>query len=473
MLARLATNPRRMEWLAAGLLAFIWLLVYLTTVSPTVNFIDSGELITAAHEPGIAHPPGYPLYVLMGYVVTHLLWGDVAWRMNVLSAFWGALAVGALFMLIFELSGYLLDLPRTRPRRAVPAVRQTRQSKGPPAKKKGDKAVRANPLQAAADQNIPAQTINASERTWLLLAAAAGGASLLGASASFWSRTAQAKMYSLHFFILFVLFLLALKCRQSYERSDKVALRRWFVALAATLGLGLANHQMTFLVGIPLAVLLLGGQGFSLRLRAFLRYWPWAAVAFVLPLLLYFYMPFRSAQDPIMNWGSPNNAGDFWRQITDWQFRPYLLGNLAGNFQDNAPRIVTYASSQWGFLTFLVFLAALAGVVLLFRANRVVFASTLSFAVITLIFCLAYGISELEPYIVPLYAMMVLWVGLLPATWLVTAANRAAETSKLPSFIAKPWGAARLGFRCRHGCGRPGERDRRLSIGEFQQQQAG
>ena len=51
---------------SGALLVLIWLLVYLTTVSPGVNFIDSGELITAVHEPGIAHPPGYPLYVLYG-----------------------------------------------------------------------------------------------------------------------------------------------------------------------------------------------------------------------------------------------------------------------------------------------------------------------------------------------------------------------------------------------------------------------
>ena len=87
----------REVWIAGALLTLAWLVVYLATVSPTVNFIDSGELITAVHEPGVVHPPGYPLYTLLGYVVSHALWwGEVAWRVNALSAFFGALAVRAM-----------------------------------------------------------------------------------------------------------------------------------------------------------------------------------------------------------------------------------------------------------------------------------------------------------------------------------------------------------------------------------------
>ena len=50
--------------------------------------------------------------------------------------------------------------------------------------------------------------------------------------------------------------------------------------------------------------------------------------AFVIPLLLYLYLPIRSSQDPLMNWGTPNNWGDFWRHIRGWQYQVYLL-NLA------------------------------------------------------------------------------------------------------------------------------------------------
>ena len=42
------------------------ILVYLLTVIPTAIDQDSGELVTAAHVLGIAHPTGYPLWTLLG-----------------------------------------------------------------------------------------------------------------------------------------------------------------------------------------------------------------------------------------------------------------------------------------------------------------------------------------------------------------------------------------------------------------------
>jgi len=44
---------------------------------------------------GIAHPTGYPLYLLLGWAWSHALpIGDVAYRMNLFSGVWAALAVG-------------------------------------------------------------------------------------------------------------------------------------------------------------------------------------------------------------------------------------------------------------------------------------------------------------------------------------------------------------------------------------------
>jgi hypothetical protein len=57
---------------------------------------DSGELITAAYTLGIAHPPGYPLWCLLGKLFTLIPLGSVAWRVNLLSAVLGAMAVGLL-----------------------------------------------------------------------------------------------------------------------------------------------------------------------------------------------------------------------------------------------------------------------------------------------------------------------------------------------------------------------------------------
>src|SRR5438552_18079247 len=116
MLARAypySLSPRT-TWLIGATLTLFWLAIYLITVSPTVNFIDSGELITALHEPGIVHPPGYPLYTLLGYVASHFPVGEVAWRVNLFSAFWGALVWGAMSVLLLTLSSLRVCLASCR-----------------------------------------------------------------------------------------------------------------------------------------------------------------------------------------------------------------------------------------------------------------------------------------------------------------------------------------------------------------------
>ncbi len=78
----------------AGLIAFI---VFAITLHPSIPGGDSGELIAAARAPGIAHPPGYPLYTMIGFLWTHMVaFGAVAWRMNLLSAVCGAAAVAVM-----------------------------------------------------------------------------------------------------------------------------------------------------------------------------------------------------------------------------------------------------------------------------------------------------------------------------------------------------------------------------------------
>ena len=89
----------------AGALAF---LVYLLTLAPSVTAEDSGELISAAFTLGVAHPPGYPLFVLLAKLfLTVFPFGEVAWRVNVLTALLGGVAVSLLVFLARRLSASL------------------------------------------------------------------------------------------------------------------------------------------------------------------------------------------------------------------------------------------------------------------------------------------------------------------------------------------------------------------------------
>src|SRR5690242_6510647 len=89
-----APGVDRSPFVAAGVTGIVAFAVFALTVQPSVPAGDSGELITSAYVLGISHPPGYPLYMLLGYVVSHLPGGSPALWMNLLSAFVDALAIG-------------------------------------------------------------------------------------------------------------------------------------------------------------------------------------------------------------------------------------------------------------------------------------------------------------------------------------------------------------------------------------------
>ena len=87
--------------MAAAVVFAVTLLVYVLTLAPSVTLEDSGELITGAADFGVPHPPGYPLWSFSGYVFSHLFpFGNVAWRLNLESALFGAAANAVLTLLV-------------------------------------------------------------------------------------------------------------------------------------------------------------------------------------------------------------------------------------------------------------------------------------------------------------------------------------------------------------------------------------
>ncbi|MCE2439505.1 MAG: DUF2723 domain-containing protein [Candidatus Latescibacteria bacterium] len=88
---------------AAGVF-LISLAVFVKTAAPTVSFWDSGEFIACAFTLGIPHPPGAPLYLLIGRLFTMFpVWVDPAFPMNLISAITSALAVLFLYLITVRL----------------------------------------------------------------------------------------------------------------------------------------------------------------------------------------------------------------------------------------------------------------------------------------------------------------------------------------------------------------------------------
>jgi hypothetical protein len=65
--------------------------IYVFTLAPSIYNLDSAELTTASATGGLMRATGYPLYLTLGHVWSRLPLGDVGYRMNLFSAFWGAL----------------------------------------------------------------------------------------------------------------------------------------------------------------------------------------------------------------------------------------------------------------------------------------------------------------------------------------------------------------------------------------------
>jgi hypothetical protein len=89
----------------AGLGVFLLVFaLYLRTLSPTVLYLQDPKLLDAVMVQmqvavlGITHPTGYPTYLMLTHLFTYLPIGDVAYRVNLGSAFYAALAVVAVYL---------------------------------------------------------------------------------------------------------------------------------------------------------------------------------------------------------------------------------------------------------------------------------------------------------------------------------------------------------------------------------------
>ena len=102
---------RKAGVLLAALLVFgLVFFLYLRTLAPTVLYQHGPKLLDAVMLQmqvsvlGITHPTGYPTYLMLTHLFTYLPFGDPAYRVNLASAVYAALAVVAVYAAGFLLS---------------------------------------------------------------------------------------------------------------------------------------------------------------------------------------------------------------------------------------------------------------------------------------------------------------------------------------------------------------------------------
>ena len=385
--------------------------LYFFTLAPTVTLVDSGELILAAQAFGVAHPPGFPLYVLLAHGASLVPFGNVAVRLHLASALFAALASATMTLLVIEA---VLSVSKEKPR-------------GP-----------AQPLRAKAN----AQPANASDRsaektrtTTLSIIGPAVFAGLLFAfSRTLWAYATIAEVYTLNTWLIVLILWLTLGWRREAQdlraRQLNVTYRKLYAA-ALVLGLALGVHHVTVGLMLPaLAFLVLSTVEARFLWSRRLLY---AALFSLAGLSVYIYLPLAASHSPLMNWGDPRTAERFWWHVTGRQYQAY--------FEFSPSRIaefVTFASREFGAASMPLALAlAVAGSVSLLRSGGRVMLTALSLIVFAdVAFCLWYEIAEdKDAYYLPAFIALTIAAS-FGARWLIIGWQAKRPGASAPVYAA-------------------------------------
>lgn len=273
---------------------FLTLLVYHLTLAPTTFWIDSAIYLTTVKEFGIAYPPGFPLYVIVAKLWSYLpLPGfNFAQKINFLSSFFASLASGIFYLTILKLLENKFSFFEK---------------------------------ELSLKENSPK-----SQSIFFISLIAFFSSLAFGFSHSLWYQATYAEVYTLHAFLtaLTVYFLIS-------AGLDEKKQKRYLIGAALAFGFSFANHPMV--VGLlPLFV------WYSVKIRKTLfsekKFFIALAVVFALAgLLPYVYIPIRSLQNPAMDWGNPENPGNFINHVTGrhWTGEKTLFVFLNQKFFEN------------------------------------------------------------------------------------------------------------------------------------------
>ena len=246
-------------WLVPGVVGIAFA-AYFSSLRTGIGFGDSGELVAAAIELGVPHPPGYPVWTLFAHLCTLLPGDDPAWKVACGSAVCMALAAGGIAWLLW----------------------------------------RAMTLDAAREPTLARSAL------------AAGGALLFAFSHEAWGAAIATEVYALHI-------LLAVAVWVGLFNWGRGFLPRLMVSAAGfALGLGLANHQ-TLLLAVPgyVAFVVLWDWRYALRLRNVAVF----VAPVLLGLAAYGLLPFWSARDPVVDWSNTETWRGFWAHLSRQQYR--------------------------------------------------------------------------------------------------------------------------------------------------------
>lgn len=388
-----------MALVCAGAVFLLSLLLYWWTLAPTVTLVDSGELIVAAQGLGVAHPPGFPLWVMLAHLAALVPFGNVAVRINFSSALFAALASAVLTLVVAEIMITTSDL------------------KIPKARKNNDAA------------NI---------RRLAVFTPALGAGLLLAFSRTLWSYATITEVYTLNTLLILVVFLLTLRWRwvvtqtilSASAPAERIVTKHdaWLYSAAAVFGLALGDHHVTVGLTLPaLAVIVYRTQG--LRFFTSRRLLLAALISIAAVVAVYSYLPFAASRSPAINWGHPRSLQEIWWHITGRQYRVFLHfspSTMGGQFVDFCRLVSHEYGPAWLPLSLIL---AVVGFTNAFRNDRTTFWFLFAIIIANLAYCLSYEIAEdKDAYYLPAFIAIAIGAG-FGLRWLIRQAAAKSMSS--------------------------------------------
>ncbi len=247
-----------------GVVIIIALVVYALTLAPSVVQIDAGELATVQALPGVAHPTGYPVFTLLGFLFSKIFsfFPRMILSLNFLAAFYVTLAVAFFYKIV------LLMLENIEP--------------------------------------------NETARKFYSALAAL----FIGFSATYWTQSASVEVYSLHLALTSIVIWRLLIAFRTNTTRDWL----WFsVALAVSFG----NHMTTVMLLPAVAYLYFYKNRFNTK--SFLRIALMLALFFPLLIAEYSFLVFLAKTEPKLNWGDVENLQNLLRHLSGKQYQVWMF----------------------------------------------------------------------------------------------------------------------------------------------------
>ncbi len=386
-------RPEDIDRGIAAALAGAALAVYLATLAPTLSYgsLDGPELATLPYLAGLVHPPGYPLFTWLGWLFSRLPLGEVAYRLNLLSALMAAGTIGLLYGVIGTMLRPL-SLPGT-----------------------------------------------------LRRASAAGVSLLFALTPTFWSQATIAEVYTSNTFLLALQLALALRWARLEAAAPTTPHRGpsrrslgafGLVCLAFALSSGTHLSSLAFAPGYALFVWITN-RHFAVSPRALAV----GLGSFAIGMLQYIWLPLRA--------GGPGSAMSLYPMPDNWQdFYRYTLGAFDGarfayELADVPVRVIVYLDllrQQFGLAGIGIGVGGLWGLAVRQPRRWWLLAPML---LAHGVFFTQYMVTDLPVFFIPMHLLFAIALGVgageglrLIVRWLGPPGAAAPFTARAPCWLA-------------------------------------